>query len=714
MMKRILSSAALGMMFLGVMAQAAGDDPTLMTVDGQPVLRSEFEAIYKKNNKEVSVTQEALDEYLDLFINYKLKVRAAEDAGLDTALKFQTELKGYRQQLARPYLIDRGLNDQLMEEAYQRKTEEVRASHILVSVSPEASPEDTAAAWKRIMALRARVAGGEDFAKVAAGGSEDPSAKTNGGDLGYFSVLQMVYPFETAAYKTPVGQISQPVRTKFGYHVIKVTDRRPAQGELTVAHIMIRSVDDDGPDSKAAAEAKIQEAYARIMSGEMSFADAALRYSDDAATSAKGGELPAFTTGKMIPEFEQKAFALGSDGDISTPFKTPYGWHIVKRISYTEPPTFEEAKAELKNKITHDSRAEITRSKFLQRLRTEYNFQGYPKNLPAVEKALDKSVFMRGTMVTDTMLRKNAGDRYVIRDGASYGRSITGVIRDGKYASALTTREEAPETSPDDTVIVRDVQRGWVNDQEKNAKLTKAIFTIDGKSYTQLDLLDFIQQKQRREDARAFGPYVKEQYEAFVDDRLLAYEDSRLEEKYPDFRMLMKEYRDGILLFELTDQMVWSKAVKDSAGLEKYYEDHKYDFMYPVRYQADIYSCADAAVAKQVRNLLKKGKKGDELLAVVNKSDPRALSIESGLFGRDERPILKDVTMPGLTPDVTKDGRIMFAELNKVVQPSPKPLEETRGLVTAAYQDQLEKDWIKQLREKYPVRVDQEVLYSIR
>lgn len=702
------------MMFLGVMAQATGDDPTLMTVDGQPVSRSEFEAIYKKNNKEVSVTHEALDEYLDLFINYKLKVRAAEDAGLDTALKFQTELKGYRQQLARPYLIDRGLNDQLMQEAYQRKTEEVRASHILVSLAPEASPEDTAAAWKRVMALRARVAGGEDFAKVAAGASDDPSAKTNGGDLGYFSVLQMVYPFETAAYKTPVGQISQPVRTKFGYHIIKTTDRRPAQGEMIVAHIMIRSVDDDGPDSKAEAEAKIQEAYSRIMSGEMSFADAALRYSDDAATSAKGGELPAFTTGKMIPEFEQKAFALKHDGDISAPFKTPYGWHIVKRISYTDPPSYDEAKAELKNKISHDSRAEITRSKFLQSLRTEYHFQGYPKNLPPVEKALDKSVFMRGTMVTDTMLRKDVGDRYVVRDGATYGRSITGIIRDGKFVSALTTKEDAPETSPDDTVIVRDVQRGWVNDQEKNAKLTKTIFTIDGKNYTQLDLLDFIQQKQRREDARAFGPYVKEQYDAFVDDRLLAYEDSRLEDKYPDFRMLMKEYRDGILLFELTDQMVWSKAVKDSAGLEKYYDEHKYDFMYPVRYEADIYSCADATVAKQVRSLLKKGKKGDDLLAVVNKSNPGALSIESGLFGRDERPILKDVTMPGLTPDVTKDGRVMFAELNKVVQPSPKPLEETRGLVTAAYQDQLEKDWIRQLREKYPVRVDQEVLYSIR
>lgn len=716
MMKRILSAWVMGTIMLGAMAQDTAGDPVLMTVDGQPVSRSEFEAIYKKNNKDAPVTKEALDEYLDLFINYKLKVRAAEAAGLDTAVKFKTELMGYRQQLARPYLIDRGLNDQLMQEAFARKGEEIRASHILVSLAPDASPEDTLAAWKRIMALRARVAAGEDFAKVAQGpgGSDDPSAKTNGGDLGYFSVLQMVYPFETAAYGTPVGQVSQPVRTKFGYHIIKVTDRRPAQGEMTVAHIMIRATDEDGPEKQAAAEAKIEEAYNRIKSGEMSFADAALRYSDDAATSAKGGELPPFSTGKMIPEFEAKAFALKHDGDISVPFKTPYGWHIVKRLSYTPPPTFEQAKAELKNKISHDSRAEITRKKFLTDLRSEYHFKEYPKNLAAVEKALDGTVFMKGTILSDTLLRKDVGDGTVVRNGIKYVRTISGMIKDGKFVSSLTRKEDAPVPDPADTVIVRDTQRGWANDEQKNAKLTKPVFSIDGKEYTQADLLDFIARKQRKEEARPFNQYVKEQFDAFVDDRLLAYEDSRLEEKYPEFRQLMKEYRDGILLFELTDKMVWSKAVQDTAGLDAYYEAHKFDFMYPVRYEADIYTCADAAVDKQVRGLLKKGKRGEDLLAVVNKSDPKALSIESGLFTREEKPVLKDVTLPGLTADMQQDGKVVFADLKKVVQPTPKPLNEARGLVTAAYQDQLEKDWIKELRAKYPVRVNQEVLYSIK
>lgn len=716
MIKRIFAAVAMAFLVLGTQAQSTAADPVLMTVDGQPVLRSEFESIYKKNNKDAPVTKQALDEYLDLFINYKLKVRAAEALGMDTAAKFKSELAGYRQQLARPYLIDRSLNDQLMQEAYERMKEEIRASHILVKMPEDPTPEDTLAAWKRINALRAKVLAGEDFATVARskGGSDDPSAATNGGDLGYFSVLQMVYPFETAAYKTPVGQVSQPVRTKFGYHIIKVVDRRPAHGEITVAHIMIRSTPEDSPEKQAAAEKKIQEAYARIKSGELNFADAALKYSDDGATSGKGGELPPFSTGKMIPEFEAKAFSLQADGDITPPFKTPYGWHIIKRLSYTPPPSFEEAKAELKTKISHDSRAEITRKKFLADLRKEYHYKDFPKNLAAVAKALDPTVFLKGTMVVDTLLRKNALEATVMHNGMKFDRTISGTLKDGKLSNRYAQKDVVTELSPNDSVVVRDMQQGWSNDKVKNAKLNKPVFTIDGKTFTQADLLDYIQAKQRKEPAMPYEQYVQERFGSFVDDQLLAYEDSRLEEKYPDFRMLMKEYRDGILLFELTDEKVWSKAVKDTVGLENYYDQHKYDFMYPVRYDVDIYTCASPEVAKQVRGLLKKGKRGADLLAVVNKADSTALRLESGVYSKEDKPLLKDVTTPGLTKDMAMDGKVIFADLKKVVQPEPKPLKEARGLVTAAYQDQLEKDWIKELRAKYPVKVQQDVLYSIK
>jgi peptidyl-prolyl cis-trans isomerase SurA len=603
-----------------------------------------------------------------------------------------------------------------MQEAYDRSQQEVRASHILVKVDEDASPADTLAAWKRITALRARVEGGEDFAKVAQGpgGSDDPSAKSNGGDLGYFSVLQMVYPFENAAFNTPVGQISQPIRTKFGYHIIKVVDKRPAHGDITVAHIMVRSTPEDSPEKQAEAEKRAEEAYGRIKSGELTFADAALKFSDDAATNAKGGELAPFSTGKMIPEFEAKAFSLQNDGDIAPPFKTPYGWHIVKRISYKAPATFEEAKADLKAKIARDSRAEITRKKFLNDLRGEYHYKENAKNITAVSKVLDNTIFEKGTLIMDTLLRKDCTEGRVMRNGLEYDRAISTVIKDGKGTNPRARGKDDVEPLPTDTVVVRDAQVGWVNDKAKTSKLNKPVFSIDGKEYTQADLLDYIDMRQRREPAQPMEAYVKDRYDQFVDDKLLAYEDSRLEEKYPEFRMLMKEYRDGILLFELTDEKVWSKAVKDTTGLEGYYAEHKFDFMYPVRYDVDIYSCKTPEVAKQVRTLVKKGKEGKELLNIVNKSDSTALSIDAGVFTPEERPILKGVSLPGLTADVQMDGKTQFANLLQVVQPSPKPLDEARGLVTAAYQDQLEKDWIKELRAKYQVKVEQDVLYSIK
>jgi peptidyl-prolyl cis-trans isomerase SurA len=718
-MKYLVFGAALCALTLTTQAQDAKQtqkdaDPILMTVGGEPVSRSEFESIYKKNNKDAPVTKEALDQYLELFENYKLKVRAAEDLGMDTVGTFKSELAGYRQQLARPYLIDRGLNDQLMQEAYSRMGEEIRASHILVKLAPDASPEDTLAAWKRITALRAEVMGGKDFATVAKSSSDDPSAKENGGDLGYFSVLQMVYPFENAAYNTPVGQVSQPVRTKFGYHIIKVVDRRPAHGEITAAHIMIRSTAEDSPEKQAAAKKKIDEAYAELKSGKITFADAALKYSDDAATNTKGGELPPFGTGKMIPEFESQAFALRNDGDYSEPFKTPYGWHIVKRISYKPLPSFEEARSELKTKISHDSRAEVTRKKFLAGLRTEYNYKDYPKNLKAVEKALDTTVFKKGNMVLDTLLRKDVKEGIVMHNGEKYERSINSVLKKGRPTSPNARQPEGTVLDPNDTLVVRDLQVGWENDTVRNAKLTKPVFTIDGETYTQKQLLGYIQEKQRREPVQPMKTYVEDRFQKFVDDRLLAYEDSRLEDKYPEFRMLMKEYRDGILLFELTDEKVWSKAVKDTTGLQQYYDQHKSDFMYPVRYDVDIYTCANADVAKRTRALLAKGRSSEKVLATVNKKDSTALSVESGVFSKEDKPLLKGMSAPGLTADTTVDGKVMFADLKKVVEPTPKPLSESRGLVTAAYQDQLEKDWIKELRAKYPVTVDKDVLYSIK
>jgi len=714
---RNLSALLLAVSMLpAAVAQTQSNDPVIMTVDGKPVSRSEFEAIYKKNNKEAPVTKEALDEYLDLFINYKLKVREAEALGMDTIGKFKSELDGYRKQLARPYLIDRELNDALMKEAYARMQEEVRAAHILVQVDAEASPEDTMIAWKRINALRDRVLKGEDFASVAKGpgGSDDPSAAKNGGDLGWFSALQMVYPFESAAYKTQVGEVSKPVRTRFGYHIIKVADRRTARGQVKVAHIMMRSTDQDAPEKQAATEERIREVHGQIASGKLTFADAALKYSEDESSNTKGGELPMFGTGKMIEEFEDAAFGLQKVDDVSAPIKSRYGWHIIRLLEKQPLATYEASKAELKNKISRDSRAEITQKAFIGRLRQEYGYTPYPKNVSAVVALVDTNVFKKGTSVSDTLLRKDFVDGAFTLKGVKYRRELLGAIKEGKLLNVKSRQYDEMTQTMADSVVVRTIMEGWSYDRKKAEKLTKPVFTFKGGTFTQKDLLDHLEARQRRERVIPLATYVNERFESAADERIMAYEDANLEDKYSDFRLLMKEYRDGILLFELTDQKVWGKAVRDTAGLEAFHAAHKTDFMWDTRYEGDLYICSDAQVAKQVRNLVGKGKRGAELTTIVNKTNPLALTIETGLFTAEQKSYLKGITKPGIGPDIKFDDRVVLADIKGVRAPEPKTLEEARGLITAAYQDDLEKNWIKELRAKYTVSVDQDVLHSIK
>ena len=697
-------------------AQNGASDPVIMTVDGKAVPRSEFEAIYKKNNKDAAVTKEALDEYLDLFINYKLKVREAEVLGMDTISKFRNELDGYRKQLARPYLIDRELNDALMKEAFSRMQEEIRASHILVQVAQDAAPEDTLVAWKKINTLRERVMKGEDFASVAQGpgGSDDPSAAKNGGDLGWFSALQMVYPFESAAYKTQTGEVSAPVRTRFGYHIIKSVDRRPARGQVKVAHIMMRSTDQDTPEKKTAVEQRIQEVYDQVVSGKLSFADAALKYSEDESSNTKGGELAMFGTGKMIEEFEDVAFGLQKVDDMSSPIRSRYGWHIIKLLEKQPLATYDAAKAELKNKISRDSRAEITQKVFIERLRKEYGYTAYPQNVKPLIALIDTSVFKKGTSVSDTLLRKNVAEGPFELKGKRYRRELLGAIRGGKLLNTKSKQYDEMTQTMDDTVVVRTISEGWTYDRKKAEKLTKPVFTFKGGTFTQKDLLDYIEGKQRRERTIPSKELVDLRFAEMVDEKIMAYEDAHLEEKYPEFRLLMKEYRDGILLFELTDQKVWGKAVRDTAGLDAYYAAHKSDFMWDTRYDADLYFCSDAAVAKQVRSLLGKGKRGNDLTTIVNKDNALALTVESGLFTAEQKSFLKGVTKPGLGANIQLDDRIVIPDVKGVKAPEPKTLEEARGLITASYQDSLEKAWITELRAKYPVVVDQDVLYSIK
>ncbi|MBW6490028.1 MAG: peptidylprolyl isomerase [Lentimicrobium sp.] len=648
-------------LFLCLSTLSHAQDPVVLSVAGEEITKSEFLKVFQKNNVSGDVIDtKSLEEYMELYINFRLKVKEAEALGLDTVKAFKDELAGYRKQLAQPYLIDEEMNRALLNEAYDRKKSDIRASHILIRVDNNASPQDTLDAYKRIMNIRKRILKGEDFGKVAEELSDDLSArdrvaegrtfKGNRGDLGYFTVFDMVYPFETGAYKTLPGEISMPARSDFGYHLIKITDRKPAMGRVQVAHILVRIPSGASITDSAEIAKKTNEIYEKAISGE-DFAKLVEQYSDDKSTSTKGGILPWFGSNKMIPEFIKEISTLKNPGEITKPFISSFGWHIVKLIDHKDIGTYDENLNELKQSLSRNDRAKKSEEALINRIKKEYKFTENPKALTAFYK-----------VVTDTVF--NAG---------------------------------------------------WNSNQAEG--LNKTLFTIGRRSITQQDFAKYIEVNQKKRNPEDISQFVNGNYQNFLNDVLLAYEDSQLESKYPEFKSLVREYRDGILLFELTDQKIWSKAVKDTLGLAEFYENHKSDYMWDQRVEATIYTLGsdNKEIISELRRNILKGISDNELLEQFNNDSTTILSTDHRKFSKGDNSIIDSVNWEkGISKDIQLNEKVHIINIHQVLEPEPKQLDEARGLITSDYQNYLEKIWIKELRQKYPYTVNREVLSSIR
>lgn len=655
-MKKIVSVALLAISALTINAQ--NNDPVLLTVGGNAVKLSEFNAIYNKNNAKEKTTKESVQEYLDLYIKFKLKVKEAEDLGFDTVPKFRAELAGYRKQLAEPYLTDKEVTEELIKEAYERMKTDVRASHILISVKEDASPTDTLIAFNKIMKARKEILKGISFESKAKEVSEDPSVKKNGGDLGYFSAFHMVYIFESAAYNTKVGEISLPIRTKFGYHIVKVVDKRPARGFIKVAHIMVK------PDKLAKDSGnrkKIDEIYEKLKGGA-DFAALANQFSDDKGSSKKGGSLPAFNSGKMVASFENASFGLEKDGDISEPVKTDFGWHIIKRESLKSLSPFDDLYNSIKVRVAKDSRSNKSKVVLYSKIKLE---NGFKENI------------------------KERNDFYKLVKAEDY--------INGKFDASTTS---------------------------KYNKLMFGYYAEDGDKleYTQLDFAKYIQDHKYRGDKSkpmSIEAEINRMYKNITNIKGVEFKDSRLSKTNEEFRLLMQEYRDGILLFDLTDEKVWSKAVKDSVGLYNYYNQNKMKHMWKKRADATIYTCNDKIVAKKVEILLKKkGKKeysNDDLLKAINVESQLALKIEEDKYSKGDNEYVDGTVWEKGKISKTKKGEtFIIVKINYVLSASPKEMDEIKGLITSDYQNYLENEWLKELNSKYKVVVNKEVLKLVK
>ncbi|OFX92997.1 MAG: hypothetical protein A2W97_05310 [Bacteroidetes bacterium GWE2_40_63] len=627
----------------------------LMTIDGKEVTLDEFERIYTKNNQQPAYDKASLDEYMQLFINFKLKVMEAEALGMDTLQSFITELKGYRSQLEKPYFTDETADEELINEAYERMKWNIRASHILIKCGEDALPADTLAAWNEISKIRKSALKGEDFGQLAVSNSQDPSAERNKGDLGYFTAFSMVYPFESGAYNTPVGGISEIVRSKFGYHIIKVVDKKPDPGQVKVAHLMRAVPQGSGVEKDQAEKEKIDALYDSIVAGA-NFDRMVRQYSDDRGTSQKGGELPFFGLRQMVPEFEQVAFELKEIGQVSKPIKTAYGWHIIKLLETKPVGTFEEMKPTIKNKMSKDIRAQKGKQRVMARLKQEYQVKTDPNTMELFYQLIDSTIY-KGQW-------------------------------DGNKANGLN----------------------------------QVMFTIaDTNKYTQMDFAMSMNMDGLRRVNKPLRLIADEEFNRFLEQSLTNFEKTRLEAKYPDFKNLMQEYHDGILLFNLTDKLVWTKAVDDTLGLEKFYQENKNNYMWGNRVDATIYTFnkkeMESKVSKLAAKVAKKNLDPSKEVAqlIANAKDTTlTLTANRAKFSKGDNTWV-DATewKAGTIYKTDNNGSTVLVYFHAMVAPEPKKLNEAKGLITADYQNYLEKNWLASLREKYKIDIHQEVFDSI-
>ncbi|MEK9620326.1 MAG: peptidylprolyl isomerase [Flavobacteriales bacterium] len=631
-------------------ATLSGQNNTILKIDNQTVNKAEFEQIYWKNKKEKIATKEDLDEYIKLFVNFKLKVIAAEELGLDTTKKFINELSGYRVQLEKPYLIDTSINEDLINEAYYRTINEVNASHIMTKLGPNPSPEDTLKAYNKILDIRNKIISGNiGFEEAAEELSEDPYAKSSKGNLGYFNAFKMLYSFECAAYETPVGKVSEIVRTKYGYHIVKPNSIRKAKGRVKTSHIMITT---SSKKENILSEEKINSIYKELVEKTKTFEELAIQYSEDRKSAKNGGEIGWINSGgNFYPEFEEAVFSLKTDGEYSKPFKTPNGWHIVKRLSYEPIGDLKSMRYNLKNKIQKDARAQKTKSSFINKLKTEYQL---------------KNMFNIKVLVS--------------------------ILKNKKF----------------------DYENLDFNNNLKN--INNVVLTFSNVSFTNFDFIKYLGKSKLISKDKIEENLIKQQFVKFTNQNLIEFEKTQLETKHPDFKALMKEYRDGILLFEISDQNIWTKAIKDTAGLKEFYNSNKDTWKWPNRINGTLFTSESKKTVNKVKSLkLKKSLSNDSIMSILNKDNLFNLKYENKIIDNFNKYNLTfdDLEKGFNGPFKFQEKWVLIYVEDKLPQRN-KELKEAEGIIVSAYQNYLESQWLSSLKEKHEISINYETLYSIK
>ncbi len=630
------------------------DDPVLFTVNKNPVHVSEFDYIYKKNNGDkADYSQESLEEYLDLYIKFKLKVEKAKQLKLDTLVSLQKELAGYRKQLANAYLVDRDVTKTLVDEAYDRKLQDVNVRHLLVTLAEYATKEKESEALDRIYLIKEKVDNGADFGLIARTLSDDSRSAKLDGDLGWLTAIlpNGFYGFENAIYTLPIGKTSQPIRTKLGYHLIQVLEKRPARGQMNVSHILIRKSNNGVP--VAGAREKADSLFLAIEKGA-SFEQIARDYSDDKGTSKNGGGLGFFGIGMYDKAFEDAAFSLQEDGQISLPIESKVGWHIIRRESIKDYTNEKKMKSSLKSEISQNDRFDYAREKKIESIKEEAGFTEDRELLKRFAQSLNQSFYSYKWQMPEV----ESGQL------ASYGHE---------------------------------------------------------ESYTIKDFADYCKQNGRQrmrfDKEQDLQIAVAEMYDSYIDDLTVAYEEANLERKYPDFKALMREYSEGVLLFEVTKDNVWDKASQDTVGLQAYFDQHRDLYQWKDRAETTKYiiETTDKDILKKLNKVVSKLKDSEAVKDQIESEFGETVFVEDYTYEKGNPEIAhlkwKEGQSEVLIDKVKNEATIKH--INQLLPARAKTLKEARGYIISDYQTVLEKQWVNTLKEEFKVDIRKRVLSSL-
>lgn len=639
-MKRFNTLLILTMIFSALlMAQS----PILMTVGNKQVSQSEFEYLFFKNNFNGVSSPKSVDEYLELYTKFKLKVVDAESLGYDTVTSFKREYNSYRNQLAVGYMFDNELEDSLLKEAYQHLQEDLELHNILILFPKNPTPADTLKAYRKAWEAYGKLAK-QSFDKVAKLYSDDSSAKKNGGKIGWVTGQMTTYAVERAMYNLPVGKYLEPIRTDYGYHIIKVSARRPAVGRIQVAHILKSFPEGATSADKTRVKDEINNIYRQLLEG-VDFEMLASQNSDDKATANTGGVLPPFGLGTMVEEFEQAAFALEKVGELSKPVMTSYGWHIIKLERWVPQESFEKIKGQLLQAFQRDGRAEFARSEFVGRLKKGYGFS-----------------------VNQTAYNEVA--RYI------------------------ATHDSIDE----------------------NVDFSLTILTIGKKNIPQKQFLQNVYNNLNKGE-KPSAIRLKKLFDQFAENRVLEYEDLQLENKYPEFASLLREYREGILLFNISNDKVWEKSSKDDEGLKQFFELNKAKYTWDIpHYKGRIIFCKDKNIAKKIQKQLKKmpEEQVGGYLASFN-LDSAMVDQQRGLWAKGENQVIDRLGFKDKKVKFTPTEKYPYVfVVGKMIGTEPDSYQDVRGELITDYQTYLEAQWLQELQKKYKVVVDQKVLNAIK